>query len=44
MNYTKPEVTVLGDAGRVIEQVTPHKPAAANDGLIGSNPAYDLDE
>jgi hypothetical protein len=47
MNYTKPEIAVLGDAARVIEMtgakvivmkldpVTSHPPF---------NPAYDLDE
>ena len=46
MNYTKPEVAVLGEAVRVIEQV-PNKLGTSSDG-VGKprilNPAYDLDE
>lgn len=45
MNYTKPEVAVLGQAVRVIENVIPHKPVGPIvDGPFGLNPAYDLDE
>jgi len=47
MNYTKPEVAVLGAAVRVIEQVPHLKNFPANvDGPLQRkiNPAYDLDE
>jgi hypothetical protein len=48
MNYTKPEVRVLGEAVCVIEQVTPHsKPGGSFDGVGAPmliNNAYDLDE
>jgi hypothetical protein len=45
MNYTKPEVEVLGQAVRVIEQVNPPK-ALPNIDAGGLSPtgAYDLDE
>ncbi len=49
MNYTKPEVEVLGLAKNVIEQPSGSKGTSSSDGttpdgpgLIG--PAYDLDE
>jgi hypothetical protein len=47
MNYTKPEVAVLGQAVRVIEQNHQIKGSSPSDappktGLV--NPAYDLDE
>ncbi len=46
MNYTKPEVAVLGDAVRVIE-LRGTKTGSQSDG-VGQpkilNPAYDLDE
>ncbi len=48
MNYTKPEVAVLGEAVRVIELISPFKTSAGTDGLPPKqyvvNPAYDLDE
>ena len=47
MNYTKPEVAVLGEAVRVIEQVTTQKGNSTRDGaplFQPINPAYDLDE
>lgn len=45
MNYVRPEVAVLGDASRVIENVIPHKPASnLLDRPFGFDPAYDLDE
>jgi hypothetical protein len=48
MNYTKPEVAVLGQAVRVIEQMLTQKPPLhAVDSITGvrnANPAYDLDE
>lgn len=45
MNYTKPEVEVLGSATQVIESI-PHNKPYANlvDNFVGQNPAYDLDE
>ena len=46
MNYTKPEVAVLGEAVRVIENVG--KSGTLFDGIgqpkKATNPAYDLDE
>ena len=44
MNYTKPEVAVLGEAVNVIEVVG--KQGALTDGghLKSIDPAYDLDE
>jgi hypothetical protein len=43
MNYTKPEVAVLGNAVNVIENLA--KPDTnVLDSLIGQHPAYDLDE
>lgn len=45
MNYTKPEVAVLGKAVRVIEQRTAKPPQTVIDGNQPKlNPAYDLDE
>jgi hypothetical protein len=47
MNYTKPEVAVIGQAVRVIEQLIPHKPNTPflDPGQVQrQNPAYDLDE
>ncbi len=48
MNYTKPEVSILGDATKVIELLGSGKNSTPSDGQIGStkvnNPAYDLDE
>ncbi len=46
MNYTKPEVAVLGEAVRVIETRIPHKPTGSvlDNGVKNFNPAYDLDE
>ena len=45
MNYTKPEVTLLGEAVRVIE-VTHIKDGTGNldSPFPRKNPAYDLDE
>lgn len=46
MNYTKPEIAVLGSASVVIESVD-NKQSSIDDGLGGpahSQPAYDLDE
>jgi len=46
MNYTKPEVAVLGEAVHVIEQI-PHQKGSYKppDGATTFvNPAYDLDE
>jgi len=48
MNYTKPEVTILGEAAKVIANVIPFKPPTSLP-LDGpprpkTNPAYDLDE
>jgi hypothetical protein len=47
MNYTKPEVAVLGEAVRVIEQRTQKGLIPSFDGVKQpqkTNPAYDLDE
>jgi hypothetical protein len=47
MNYTKPEVAVLGDAARLIESIHSVKfGGQSNDGLSRQavTPAYDLDE
>jgi hypothetical protein len=45
MNYTKPEVTVLGDAKSLIETSNPSaKPSAPGDGTQTAGPGYDLDE
>ena len=46
MNYTKPEVAVLGAAVRVIESHTQKNVQAPQDGIlqVKFNPAYDLDE
>ena len=48
MNYTKPEVAVLGTAVRVIEQIPTQKRSTSVDGGVAPNnkptPAYDLDE
>lgn len=46
MNYVKPEVTLLGDAGVVIESQS-QKTTNVKDGsnpAPGPGPAYDLDE
>jgi hypothetical protein len=46
MNYTKPEVAVLGEAVRIIE----HRTIKSNTAIIEAigvrrlNPAYDIDE
>ncbi|MGD1079662.1 MAG: hypothetical protein ABR881_15170 [Candidatus Sulfotelmatobacter sp.] len=46
MNYTKPEVAVLGQAVRVIESTAPSKntPSQLDNGMRIKVPAYDLDE
>jgi|HubBroStandDraft_4_1064222.scaffolds.fasta_scaffold08520_2 hypothetical protein len=47
MNYTKPQITVLGDAFRRIEHAPPAKIAPKSDSNLvvsTTNPAYDLDE
>jgi hypothetical protein len=47
MTYTKPEVAVLGEAVRVIEQRTAKTPHVVFESLLPHdwfNPAYDLDE
>ena len=43
--YTKPEITLLGNAQRVIEQINP-KGGSSVDASLNPNtaPAYDLDE
>jgi len=43
MNYTKPEVAVLGEAVSVIQQHQKIVPSTS-DSLKVFNPAYDLDE
>jgi hypothetical protein len=45
MNYTKPEVAVLGEAVRVIEHQTGKGTITVFDGKpMSGNAAYDLDE
>lgn len=45
MNYTKPEVSVIGQAVQVIESLNPPKISTDSDGSSKvNNPAYDLDE
>ncbi len=48
MNYTKPEVAVLGKAVRVIEKVIGKTFSGTPDGALQqpkyNQPAYDLDE
>jgi hypothetical protein len=44
MNYTKPEVALLGEAVSVIELVQNTKGIYSTDGQFPVNPAYDLDE
>lgn len=45
MNYTKPEVSILGESKAVIEQINPLKPVGHPDNLNTQvAPAYDLDE
>lgn len=46
MNYTKPQVTTLGDATTVIEAINPQKPARTPFEPLKTVqlPAYDLDE
>jgi len=45
MNYTKPELAVLGEAVRLIEMVGGKEQPPASDGsFLTTIPAYDLDE
>jgi len=49
MNYTKPEVAVLGEAVRVIEQFGQKQNGTTYDGTVNGIPrpllnAYDLDD
>lgn len=46
MNYRKPEIVVLGNASRVIEQINPKGGSLSDDGGVTpfTAPAYDLDE
>lgn len=44
MKYTKPEVAVLGEAVRVVEQLVKGLPAIPEPPRNTHNPAYDLDE
>lgn len=44
MNYTKPEVAILGQAVQVIELLHPTKIGGNVDSSQVTNPAYDLDE
>ena len=43
MTYTKPDVSILGNARSVIESQQ-SKTTQHNDGGVFANPAYDLDE
>jgi len=46
MIYSKPEVTLLGEATRMIESPPPSKiaPVSEPNNRLTVNPAYDLDE
>ena len=44
MNYTKPEVTVVGQASRVIESIPAKSGTQSDGGVFNLDPAYDLDE
>jgi hypothetical protein len=45
MNYTKPELAVLGKAAVVIESQVINKSGSSSDGKSAAlDPAYDLDE
>jgi|HubBroStandDraft_5_1064220.scaffolds.fasta_scaffold448068_1 hypothetical protein len=44
MNYTKPEVAVLGDAAEVIEMTLGKPFGTVSDGIHANLSAYDLDE
>jgi hypothetical protein len=44
MNYTKPELAVLGDAVRVIENHMKGVSGTYDAGTYNLQPAYDLDE
>jgi hypothetical protein len=44
MKYTKPEVMVLGDAGRLIESQLKQQAGVDSPINDGQDPAYDLDE
>jgi hypothetical protein len=44
VNYTKPEVTVLGQAVQVINHVGKELPPATDGTAKSIMPAYDLDE
>ena len=47
MNYTKPEVSTIGDATSVIENINSKPPLPLTEPVhnpVGFTPAYDLDE
>jgi len=44
MNYTKPEIALLGDAVRVIENISKPPGTVFDNGVYDLHPAYDLDE
>jgi hypothetical protein len=44
MKYTKPEVAVLGQAIRALEQLNPAKISGSTEPPLTENPGYDLDE
>ena len=44
MNYTKPEVEVLGSARELIESTNPKSAPTTDSSPKTNNPAYDLDE
>jgi len=46
MKYTKPEISILGEAGKVIQgagKIAPEQ-VDPNTGMVDFVPAYDLDE
>jgi hypothetical protein len=44
MNYSKPEIAVLGEAGRLIEAMAKQVSGIDSSLPRNTNPAYDLDE
>jgi hypothetical protein len=44
VNYTKPEVAVLGEAASVIELISGKAHTNSDGGMTKVTPAYDLDE
>ena len=44
MTYTKPEISILGDAAQVIEFIGKSAPTSFEADYAAADPAYDLDE